>query len=178
MASRFALITKSCLPLQLHWTQVLAHQQICTREDRRRYSVTVLSFAQPCFSDSQNIDAIFRDMFTDKYSVSCNRSGINQMQTDGFICYVPVVVVRRYLNQVMLIYTSKLSALLEFMPPSTHCLDMSKEYAFSFCFSSEVNILSLTEQMIFEKHISRSTYHCKAIQNDINSSNKTLSKTK
>lgn len=110
--------------------------------------VTVISFAQPCVSDSQNIDAFFSDMFTERYSFSCNRSGINQMQTDGFICYVPVVVISRYFNQVVLIYTSKLSALLEFMPPSTHCLDMSKEFASSFCSSSDVNILSLSKQKL------------------------------
>lgn len=120
MTSMFALITS---PLQLPQTQVLAHQQIPGRTEV--VNVTVISFAQSCLSDSQNIDAFFRDMFTERYSFSCNRSGINQTQTDEFICYFPVVVISRYLNQVVLLNTSKFSALLEFMPPSTHCLDMS-----------------------------------------------------
>lgn len=67
---------------------------------------------------------------------------INQTQT------VSVVVISRYLNQVVLIHTSKLSALLKFMPPNTHCLDMSEEPAYSCISSSGVIILTLTEQKL------------------------------
>lgn len=61
---------------------------------------------------------------------------------------VSVVVISRYLNQVVLIHTSKLSALLKFMPPNTHCLDMSEEPAYSCISSSGVIILPLTEQKL------------------------------
>lgn len=48
------------------------------------------------FSDIQNIDAFLSDMSTVGYSLFCNsgiNSGIDQMQTGGFICCVPMVVI-------------------------------------------------------------------------------------
>lgn len=81
---------------------------------------------------------------------------INRTQTDGFICPVSLVVISRYLNQVVLIHTSKLYKFFKFMPPNTRCLEMSEEPASSFCFSSGVNILNLTEQKLSKwssKHI-------------------------